>query len=51
VTAAGWKLGEVQDQDEGHEHGDGEEGAEDEPGVRMLSGWEMFVGFIHCAEI
>jgi hypothetical protein len=38
VTAAGWKLGEVQDQDEGHEHGQGKNGANDESGVGVVGG-------------
>jgi hypothetical protein len=51
VTAAGWKLGEVQDQNEGHEHGQGENGAKDEPGVGVVRGLEVFVGFVHCVVI
>jgi hypothetical protein len=51
VTAAGWKLGEMQDQNEGHEDGQGENGTKNEAGVRVVAGWEMFVGFVHCAAI
>jgi hypothetical protein len=47
VTAAGWKLGGVKDQHEGHEHGQGENRANDEPDVGVERGWEMFVGFVH----
>lgn len=47
VTAAGWKLGKVQDQDEGHDHGQGEHGADDEPGVSGLSDNQVFGSFVH----
>jgi hypothetical protein len=49
VTAAGWKLGEVQDEDEGHHDGQGQYGAEEKPDVGVVSGIQMLVDFLHGA--
>lgn len=51
VTTAGWKLGEMQDEDEGHDDGEGEDRAKDKPGIGVVMGRELFVGFVHCARI
>lgn len=47
MTAAGWKLGEVQDQDEGHDHRYGDYCADDKLGVSVVVRRQMLGRFVH----
>ncbi len=47
MTAAGWKLREMQGQDEGHDHGHGENGAEDKTGVGESVSGLKFGNLVH----
>ena len=46
VTAAGWKLGRVQEEDEGHHQTDGEEGFAEKPSAVRRVEASMFMDFI-----